>query len=78
MTRHDPRRATLGREYRRRQLHVRLRQIDKQRPIKTVLSRQPRIVITTDLRPFERRIELLAYRTGEMRRVLERCERAAS
>lgn len=78
MTRHDPRRATLGREYRRRQLQVRLRQIDKQRPIKTVLSHQPRIVITTDLRPFERRIELLAYRAGEMRRVLERCERAAS
>lgn len=70
MTRHDPRKATLGREYRRRQLQVRLRQIDKHRPIKTVLSRQPRIVITTDLRPFERRIELLAYRTGEMRRVL--------
>ena len=26
----------------------------------------------------ERRIELLAYRTGEMRRVLDRHERAAS
>lgn len=78
MTRHDPRRATLGRKYRSRQLHVRLRQIDKQRPIKTVLSHQPRIVTTTDLRPFKRRIELLAYQTGEMRRILDRHERAAS
>lgn len=34
MTRHDPRRATLGRKYRSRQLHVRLRQIAKHRPIR--------------------------------------------
>ena len=73
MTRHDPRKATLGREYRRRQLHAELRRISRRKPIR--LGCAGGGTLTYDPRPFEHRIAVTRYTMRELELQLARINR---